>query len=189
MAQKDNPYLTITLTKARPVKIKKEDWPVVASAEHTEKTAVRLVTWKLTVREHADGRAIVYGVWEAVWPGHAEARRPVDSWDREHHRGGELLPAHTEVAPAIDRVATDLQARLKADGWDILEEDPSDPLNGFPAVFPRLAQECTERLPALELQNTATNGTLTDDDKRWFSEQLERMVTNLATRVERLAVT
>lgn len=87
--------LTITLTDCRPVTIDKADWPVVASSrdwdgEH-EFQAFR--KWRLTVRQHADGRCIVYGVHDTAWPNDAD------------RRGGEIV-ADLDAAPAaIVRVA------------------------------------------------------------------------------------
>jgi hypothetical protein len=54
MAQQNNPKLTITLTGLQPVTIIEDDWPLIACAEDTR---------HLTVRQHQDGRAIVYGYY------------------------------------------------------------------------------------------------------------------------------
>mgnify|MGYP000112006900 FL=1 len=90
--------LTITLTGRRPVRIKKAEWPIIAAADwhdgEVRWQADRV--WRLTVRQHADGRAIVYGVHEtAVQTEH----------DR---RGGELLPPGADIPAAVYRVAENL---------------------------------------------------------------------------------
>ena len=69
-AQKDNPYLTITLTDRRPIKIKKDDWPMVADAGDSwhdnqyDFQANRTEKIHIWVRQHADGRAIVYALYD-----------------------------------------------------------------------------------------------------------------------------
>lgn len=102
--------LTITLTDRRPVTIRKEDWPVIASAKddswhgndvgrYQQALAQgQCDTYRLTVRQHADGRALVYGVLDAAiaaWhqPAHGE------SW-----RGGDLVEAGADLARVIRRV-------------------------------------------------------------------------------------
>lgn len=86
--------LTITLTDARPVTIVKADWPVVASAKdwdnQYESQANR--TWKLFVRQHEDGRAIVYGVYDTSWGG------------EDSRRAGALVPADGDIIGAIKSV-------------------------------------------------------------------------------------
>lgn len=97
--------LTITLTDRNPVTITKAEWPAIASSAHTP-GAMRngtpvpdyeTDTHKLTVRQHADGRTIVYGVLSAstAWTG-------TEDW-----RGGELLAAGENVAAAIKRVGAE----------------------------------------------------------------------------------
>ena len=71
--------LTITLTSAPPVTIKKDDWPIIARAKwhdgQVECQANRTRT--LIVRQHEDGRAIVYGVYSTQWQGESDRRRGV----------------------------------------------------------------------------------------------------------------
>lgn len=147
MAQKDNPYLTITLTGRAPVKIKKEEWPVIASAADTDFDgqydfqANRKAEWSLAVRQHRDGRTIVYGKWQYQSKFQNEADGEV--------RGGELITvtgADAEVVgdtepiiAAIQRVAEDLEARIDVEG------------RYGEGRFARLAHECVADLPAVEL--------------------------------------
>lgn len=143
----ENPKLTITLTGRAPVTINKDDWPVIASADekewdnHYESQANRTAKWKLTVRQHADGRTIVYGVHSFSSQFQSEHGRDV--------RGGELIQVKDAdadcvgdadlIIAAIQRVATDLELRMPdGDKWSR-------------GVFPRLAHECTADLPAVEL--------------------------------------
>ncbi len=95
-----NEKLTITLTDRAPVTIVKNDWGVIASAKdwdnQHESQANR--TWRLTVREHDDGRTLVYGVYDSAFQHERDAR------------AGELVPANDDgsydyLAPVIRRVA------------------------------------------------------------------------------------
>lgn len=95
-----NEKLTITLTDRAPVTIVKDDWGVIASAKdwdnQHESQADR--TWRLTVREHEDGRVIVYGVYSTQLQSERAAR------------AGELVEANDDkgydyLAPVIRRVA------------------------------------------------------------------------------------
>lgn len=96
---------TITLTDRRPVTISEAEWPLIASYDdrpgsmrqgtpvpdyETDRHTIR-------VRQHADGRAVVYGVLDAAtaWTG------------TESRRGGELLAAGADLAAAIARVGED----------------------------------------------------------------------------------
>ena len=87
--------LTITLTGRPPVKIDKAEWRTIAEAKgwdgQIESQATR--TRRLVVRQHEDGRAIVYGVTTSQWQGERGAR------------GGELLEAGADLADALYRVA------------------------------------------------------------------------------------
>src|SRR3989304_3700098 len=62
--------LTITLTGRPPVRVAKGGGPVGARASDEtydgeyECQATRVTKWWLTVRRHADGRTLVYGVYD-----------------------------------------------------------------------------------------------------------------------------
>lgn len=90
---------TITLTGRRPIKIREDEWPIFAEAKRGiggayERDWTR--SWRLVVRQHADGRAIVYWAYETRWQG-------------EHdRRGGELLTAGADLGDAIRRVGETL---------------------------------------------------------------------------------
>lgn len=99
--------LTITLTNSAPVSIEKEEWPVLASAKHRP-GAMRNGTpvpdyetdeFRLTVRQHADGRTIVYGVVDGatVWTG------------TDSRRGGVLLDTGANIVGAIRDVGAELE--------------------------------------------------------------------------------
>lgn len=90
-------YRTITLTDRAPVKIRENEWPIIAQGEwydsHIHSQANR--EHHIKVRQHEDGRAIVYGVTHSSWQG---AR----GW-----AGGELLAADDDIVAAIKRVGSD----------------------------------------------------------------------------------
>lgn len=92
---------TITLTDRAPIRIAEDRWPLIASG--TGRSRVNYGApipdyetdgYSLRVRQHADGRAIVYGVLDAstAWTG------------TEDRAGGELLAADDDVPAAIRRV-------------------------------------------------------------------------------------
>jgi len=102
---------TITLTGRPPVTIREDDWPVIAvarddswqrggdSARYDQaKAQGELDTWSIRVRQHADGRAIVYAILDGA-----------TAWTRtEDRRGGEILGAGSDLAAAISRVGRDV---------------------------------------------------------------------------------
>jgi hypothetical protein len=61
---------TITLTDRPPVVIEEDNWPVIASAKDSEHDgqvecqANRKSKWGLYVRQHADGRTLVYAIYD-----------------------------------------------------------------------------------------------------------------------------
>lgn len=137
--QKDT--ITITLTARRPVRISKADWPIAAEAsDHLydgqyDFQANIHTRARLLVRQHRDGRAIVYGTYSQVsaYQGarNAEARR------------GRMLAAGEDIPTAIRRVAEEMdEARSNSGAEDLFQE---------PRPFARLAAECTADLPAEEV--------------------------------------
>lgn len=106
--------LTITLTGRAPVRIRRADWPVIASAAYhdgaDDSEANR--RWRLTVRQHADGRVVVYGVYASSWQGERDCR------------GGELVAPGEDIAEAIYRVADHLGFRWLAD--DAIADLPAE---------------------------------------------------------------
>lgn len=95
---------TITLTGRPPVKIREDQWPLIARATGDSyrgdpsrwRQAVsrgEIDTYSLRVRQHADGRTLVYGVLDAA----------IAAWGQpaggESHRGGVLLTPPPADAP------------------------------------------------------------------------------------------
>lgn len=124
---------TITLTGRPPVKIVDADWPIIASAKGDSygdsdygryQQAIaqgECDTYSLRVRQHADGRTLVYGILDAAiaaW--HAPA-------GGQSRRGGRLLRPGEDIAAAIGQVADTLR------------------------LPPALAEECIADLPAEEI--------------------------------------
>lgn len=85
----------ITLTGRAPVRIVEADWPLIARAsDHDGYVASQADrTWTLRVRQHDDGRTIVYGVYSTSWQGERD------------EAAGELLDAGEDIPAAIHRVA------------------------------------------------------------------------------------
>ena len=96
---------TITLTNRAPVTIREADWPTIAYGidspgsywNGTPTPGDEVDTYTLRVRQHADGRAIVYGVIDAAtaWTG-------TKDW-----RGGKLVSSGEDIVQAIQRVGAD----------------------------------------------------------------------------------
>lgn len=92
---------TVTLTGKPPVRVREDLWPVIASARRhdgqVECQANHL--WHLTVRQHADGRTLVYGSEDrgngGVYRGYEAAY------------AGEMLEPGSDIASAIIRVGED----------------------------------------------------------------------------------
>lgn len=102
----DTPTLTITLTARPPVRIVRDEWPLVASAAGQTKWS-QVGTpepdyehdhYYLRVRRHEDGRTLVYGTVDAASSGW---RRPAGGIDTAE---GELLEDGDDIAAAIRRV-------------------------------------------------------------------------------------
>lgn len=134
-AQSDNPKITITLTGRRPVTVAKSEWPILAEASDFDhdgqvecQSNVR-ERWRITVRSHEDGRAIVYGVYR--YETNFMNARDYDV------RGGELVEAD-DIEAAIQRVGA----------W---MRDHSEHENGDAARFDAITRECLANLPAEEL--------------------------------------
>jgi hypothetical protein len=135
-AQKDNPKLTITLTGRRPVTITRDQWPIIAAAgdknwdNQYESQANRTWNYDLRVRQHADGRTLVYGIYRYGTQYQNESCAGI--------RGGEMVAAD-EVIPAIQRVGKWMADNLPSNHADEAE------------IFNRLVNECIADLPAEEL--------------------------------------
>jgi len=89
---------TITLSDRAPVTIVEADWPIIAQAsDHDDAHEFQANrTWHLYVRQHEDGRAIVYGVYRT-------------KFENEHdRRGGHLLDVNENIAAHISDVAKEL---------------------------------------------------------------------------------
>lgn len=135
---------TITLTNRPPVTINEDAWPVIAKAtdkEHdgqVECQANRTSEWSVRVRQHDDGRTIVYATYsyDTNWQG----RRSYSA------KRGVLLPAGASAAESNDdiicrtirEVCADI-AQAECDGDDAQRWDT-------------LANECIADLPAEVLE-------------------------------------
>jgi hypothetical protein len=133
--------LTVTLTGRPPVKITKDDWPIIASAEDKqwdgqhECQANRTTICKVIVRQHNDGRTLVYGIYtySTCWQGEQS----------KDMRGGELLTVEGASDEEIGDVET-IIAAIKRVAGEMLERTGDE-------AFSRLIHECIADLPAVEL--------------------------------------
>lgn len=126
---------TITLTDRPPVRIREDQWPVIAHGNYKdwdnqyEFQANR--TWKIDirVRRHQDGRAIVYGVYD--YDTHFQGEKC------EAHKVGALLAPDGDLPAAIKEAAEQMIERV---GDDDMHRHIRDAAN-----------ECIADLPAQEL--------------------------------------
>lgn len=131
---------TITLTDRPPVHIKEDEWPIIASASDKvfdnqyEFQANVVSRWNLGVRQHRDGRAIVYATY-SYSSNYQNARD-------YHARAGMLLTADATqgngLVDAIRTVSTTIAGIEHADSSDADR-------------WRTLRDECIADLPAVAL--------------------------------------
>ena len=110
MTTNDPKTRTITMTGRPPVKIREDEWPIIAAGdwdEHDGQIAQQANrTWSLTlrVRQHADGRAIVYGTYFYG-----------TNFQHESSFGARagILVAGGDLPAAITKVGETLRARME----------------------------------------------------------------------------
>lgn len=90
--------IIVNLTNRRPVKVRKAEWPRIAYVDtfNGQHECQANTVAKIIVRQHADGRAMVYGIRESGnggWPIGATG------W-----AGGEIVEAGGDIAAAIMRL-------------------------------------------------------------------------------------
>lgn len=128
-------YRTITLTNRPPVRIREDQWPLIAHgsscyfAGEFEAQADRKWQADIRVRQHSDGRVIVYGTYDYTtqWQGEKG----------ESHRVGSLLGPSTDLPIAINDAAAELMERVSDDD--------------MPRHIREAADDCIADLPAEEL--------------------------------------
>jgi hypothetical protein len=143
--------LKITMSERRPLSIVKDDWPVVATDEwfngqhDFQANYVRYIR----VREHADGRRVVYGAYTAG-PGGV----PVGFRGAE---GGFLVASGDDAGTirAIRRVGGIINADWMADAC--IADLPAEDVGGADDVPVTMSREGARRLLAL-LDEVATSG-------------------------------
>lgn len=101
--------IEIALSDRAPVRINPDLWPVLATVKdwdnHLECQANQV--WRISVRQHADGRTLVYGV-------HTRGPGGMPLTFRERHAGFLLEPSG-DIVRAIRRVAGAIDADSLAD--------------------------------------------------------------------------
>ena len=127
---------TITLTGRPPVRITEDDWPVIASSSwedcdsEYEFRANRRADAQVKVRQHADGRTIVYGTYRY--------RTNFQGEQDVYAAGGNLIGS-------TDDIPEDIRATVEyLSGYDSLPD-------GWQPDWRMLADDCIADLPAEEL--------------------------------------
>jgi hypothetical protein len=117
--------LTITLTGRAPIKIDTDEWPILASAKwhdgQVECQANR--TRKLIVREHQDGRVVVYGIYDTQWQSESGRRRGEYLADCRDDLNSPIVNGDRaqKIVDAIHKVSEDLDFNI-----DLAEECIAD---------------------------------------------------------------
>ena len=127
---------TITLTGKPPVKIREDQWPVVAQGGYEDCDnqfdfqSSRITDLDIRVRRHDDGRSVVYGVYDYTtrWQGERS----------ETKRAGYVIDPDGDIVATIKRVGDDLVQQ--AVRRDIVRDIVRDAVN-----------ECIADLPAQEI--------------------------------------
>jgi len=108
----------ITLTGRRPVTVNDDAWPIVAEAESLNDNAPNPPNRRsvIYIRQHADGRNIVYGWFRSAWQGEPDATAGyiLDAPDDGAIAGAVADVAERIDAPAymVDAVMADLPAEV-----------------------------------------------------------------------------
>ena len=124
--------IQITMSERRPLKINPEHWPIIARADrHDGKIEFQANrVWRIIVRQHADGRRLVYG-----WLGRGNGGMPID-W-RGAAGGFVVEPARRiSTEPSFPNDDATIRAIRRIGG--IIEDE-------------QLAADCIADLPAEEL--------------------------------------
>jgi hypothetical protein len=109
----------ITLTNAPPIRIREDEWPVLAEScyqwhDGIAQHATRAVDIDIRIREHADGRLLVYGVYD------------FDTTRQEEKgvvtRAGKFFEAGADQVAAINEVGAILEAQVA----DVRPEDAAN---------------------------------------------------------------
>jgi hypothetical protein len=136
--------ITITMSETAPVKVDPEQWPIIASAEtHDGKVVYQANTeWVIEVREHADGRRLVYGSQSAGRGGQYAGYRGKDA--------GYLIAVDTQVE---GHGSPDDMRRAYAARDKVREEQTIRAIRRVAGVIgdEDLGAECVGDLPAQEI--------------------------------------
>lgn len=119
--------ITVVMSERPPLRISEAAWPLIASAKQhdgqVECQANRI--WRLRVRQHADGRTLVYGTYSSGY---------LHESDRA---GGFLLSAEQATGEEIVRT-------IRRVAGIVTDDDQGD-------QYESLAQACIAELPAEEI--------------------------------------
>lgn len=130
---------TITLTGRPPVRIQEDAWPVIAQAYYdwhdgqVESQANRKKKWSVRVRQHDDGRAIIYASYH--YDTHYQGEDNMES------KAGRLLGVGADeaaIVAAINQVCEDIAELEHAEG--------------DAAKWKAMAADCIADMPAEELK-------------------------------------
>lgn len=139
-------YRTITLTGRGPVRIREDKWPLIASGRSVwyegEVRAQANRVWSATVcvREHEDGRLLIYGraEYDTRWQHEQCESRRAGLYDSVPHRSAGLVSGE-ELARMIGDVADILVGLVSSERSDLVQ------------YIRDAEQECVANLPAQDI--------------------------------------
>jgi len=155
---------TVTLTGRPPVRVREDFWPIIARARrHDGKVECQANhLWDLTVRQHADGRTLVYGSEDSgnggVYQGYEAAY------------AGEMLEPGADIASAIIRVGEEARCS-KSMQDECIADLPAVDLDAAPSKDVTMPREGATRLLALL---DRVNGVLQSDPSAWTVDGSDR---------------
>ena len=129
---------TITISDRRPVQIDEDKWPIVAKADDFEHDGKVLCqanerhSWIFRARQHKDGRAIVYAIYD--YSSNYEGARNISA------KHGQLLPKGSSMDDVVAAIRS-VQGRMAE--CEHHEDDAKR--------WTKLADECIADLPAERL--------------------------------------
>lgn len=145
MSTSETKTRTITLTNRPPVRIREDQWPVIAHGSYSdhdnqyEFQANRKWKADIRVRQHEDGRVIVYGVYDYDTAFQNESGITV--------KAGEVIEPGADVVAAIREVGDTMIAEV----GDTMIAATDEAGHDFRRHILAAVRDCISELPAVEL--------------------------------------
>ena len=133
---------TIVLTNRPPIRISRDKWPIIASAEMEDYDgefrfqSFRTTDWAIRVRQHSDGRTIIYAIYDHV-----------TAWQNERCR---TVKHGILLGTCHDGLEQDIVSAVH----QVCDMMPDDDDSGY---WQDLANQCIAELPAVDIDDDDDN--------------------------------